>query len=181
MYLQCVNCPKLGVSCDGPRFFAMSPQELISWSKERKKHLRYTNAKLGELANVPQGTIDSLFANTHADFKFGTIRTVLQALVGADWSGVPCQSQTDESAKEAQALRDRIKQLEDCMQWRDEKIRQFADENRFLKERIADDSAHHQASQDFLREQIRFRNKVIAIIGTALGVSLVSIIGLLLV
>ena len=181
MYLQCVNCPKLGVSCDGPRFFAMSPQELISWCKERKKHLRYTNAKLVELSEVPQGTIDSLFANMHADFKFGTIRTILQTLVGADWSGIPCHSQTDEHEKELQALRDRIKQLEDCMQWRDEKIQHFADQNEMLKDRIADEGKRHQAEQDFLYEQLRSKDKAVVVLGALLGLAVLVIIGALIV
>ena len=181
MHLQCVNCPKLGVSCDGPRFFAMPPQELISWCKERKKYLRYTNAKLGELANVPAGTIDSLFANTHADFKFGTIRTILQVLVGADWSCVPCQNQSDESAKELQALREQIRQLEDSMQHRDDKLQHYADENKFLKERIADESKSHQANHDFMCEQLRSKNKNIAILGALLAFALLAILGALIV
>lgn len=180
MHLQCVTCPKLGISCDGPRFFAMPPQELISWCKERKKHLRYTNAKLAELSGVPQGTIDSLFANTHTDFKFGTIRTILQVLVGADWSGDPCPAPSS-SSEEENAMRERIKQLENDMQRRDDKMQHFADENKFLKERIADESKSHRANHNFMREQLRSKDKTIFILSVLLSLALVVIIGALIV
>ena len=180
MHLQCVNCPKLGISCDGPRFFAMPPQELISWCKERKKYLRYTNAKLAELSNVPQGTIDSLFANTHADFKFGTIRTILQALVGADWSGTPCTS-LSASGEEEKALREQIRQLESDVQRKDDKIQHFADENKYLKESAADEGKRHQANHDFMCEQLRRKDKIISVLTALLGFALLVIIGVLIV
>lgn len=180
MHLQCVNCPKLGISCDGPRFFSMQPQELISWCKERKKYLRYTNAKLAEISNTPPGTIDSLFANMHADFKFGTIRMILQALVGADWSGLPC-SCVPSSNEEVNTLREQIRQLENDLQRRDDKLQHYVDENKFLKERIADESKSHQANHDFMREQLRSKNKNIAILGALLALAMFAIIGLLIV
>lgn len=180
MHLQCVNCPKLGISCDGPRFFSMQPQELISWCKERKKYLRYTNAKLAEISNTPPGTIDSLFANMHVDFKFGTIRLILQALVGADWSGLPC-SCVPSSNEEINALREQVRQLENGLQRRDDKIQHYADENKFLKERIADESKSHQANHDFMREQLHRKDRIISVLTALLGLALLVIIGVLIV
>lgn len=178
MHLQCVNCPKLGISCDGPRFFAMPPQELISWCKERKKYLRYTNAKLAELSGMPQGTIDSLFANTHADFKFGTIRQILQALIGADWSSVPC-SNIPSSSEEEKALREQIRQLESDMQRRDDKIQHYTDENKFLKEQIAEENKSRKAGHDFMCEQLRRKDRIISALTALFGLALLVIIGLL--
>lgn len=179
MYLKCVNCPKLGAACDGPNFLAMTPQQLITWCKERKKYLGYTNAKIAELSGMSPGTVDSLLANKHPDFKFGTIAPMLQALIGGDWSGEPCPSASDSGEEEK--LREWIKRLEKDIEWRDEKIALLNQDSADLRKLIENTNARHTKSQDFLRDQIRYRNKAIAIMGALLGLSLAVIIGALIV
>lgn len=90
MYLECVSCPKLGSSCDGPNFVAMSAQDLLEWCKMRKAKLGLSNAKLAELSGTPKGTIDRLLSGDHPDFKYETIRPMIKALVGGSFSGNPC-------------------------------------------------------------------------------------------
>lgn len=178
MYSECVRCPKLGKECDGPNFVAMPPQELIAWCKERKKHLGLTNAGLAELSGMSQGTIDSLLANTHPDFKFGTIRPVLQVLVGGKWLGDPCADPT--GTADAQ-LKERVKELEAEIKHRDEKIYHYEAELDELKTLVRNTNARHAESQDFLREQLRSRNKVVGILSFFLGLCLLVIIGALVV
>lgn len=181
MYLKCLTCPELGTTCDGPNFLAMTPQQLVSWCKERKKRLGLTNARLAELSGMPQGTIDSLLANGHADFKFGTIRPLLQVLVGGDWSGDPCPGASDEREKELKELKEKIAKLESGIEWRDKEIASLKQDNDDKRTLIANTNARHAKSSDFLRDQIRFRNRVITVIGTLLGLSLAVIIGALIV
>lgn len=178
MYSECVRCPKLGKECDGPKFVAMSPQELVTWCKERKKHLGLTNAKLAELSGMPQGTIDSLLANTHPDFKFGTIRPILQVLVGGRWKDDPCADPTGTVDAE---MKERIRQLEAEIRHRDETIRHYEDQIASMKTLITNTNTRHTNSQNFLREQIRGRNKAVAILSVLLGICLLVIIGALIV
>lgn len=178
MYSECVRCQKLGASCDGPNFVAMPPQELITWCKERKKHLGLTNAKLAEMTNTPQGTIDSLLSNSHPDFKFGTIRPLLQVLIGGQWLGDPCADPTGAASAESIA---RIKELEAEIKWRDDKIAHFAEEIKSMQTLITNTNARHTHSQEFMREQIRSKNKTIAVLGTLLGICLLVIIAALVI
>lgn len=182
MYLKCSTCPKLGVTCKGPYFLlTMTPQQLISWCKERKKHLGLTNAKLAELSGMSQGTVDSLLANTHADFKFGTIQPMLKALVGGDWSSEDCIATSEDSSEELKALRGKVEKLESGIEWRDEKIALLNKDGDDLRKLIANTNARHAKSQDFLREQLRSRNKAVAVLSAFLGLAVAVIIGALIV
>lgn len=179
MYLECISCPKMGVSCDGPNFYAMTPPQIIAWCKERKKFRGLTNEKIADMCDIPKGTVDSLFSGKHPDFKFGTIAPILKALIGGDWTGEPCPGSGDGS--EEKALRERIKELEAGIQWRDDKIQHFAEQNKTLQNQAADASKRHQASQDFLREQIRGKNKAIVVLSVFLGLALAVIVVALIV
>ena len=196
MYSECVRCQKLGHECDGPNFVAMPPQELIAWCKERKKHMGLTNAKLAELTGLPQGTIDSLLANTHADFKFSTIRPLLQVLVGGKWAGDPCADPTGTASAE---LQEKIRALELEIQHKDKTIQDHEDQIRSmttlitntnarytkqteeLRAMIKDLNSRHAHSQDFLRDQLRGRNKAVVVLSLLLGICLLVIIGALVV
>lgn len=172
MYLKCVSCPKLGAPCDGPNFLAMTPPQLITWCKERKKYLGYTNAKIAELSGMSPGTVDSLLANKHTDFKFGTIAPMLQALVGGDWSGEPCPDAS--SSEEAKELREKIAKLEAGIEWRDEKIALLKKDSDDLRTLVANTNARNAESQAFSR-------KVIIVLGVLLFLALAVIIGALIV
>lgn len=178
MYSECIRCPKLGASCDGPNFAAMQPQLLIAWCKERKKHMGLTNAKLAELSGMSQGTVDSLLANSHADFKFGTIGPLLQVLVGGKWLGDPC---ADPSGIGDAELKERVKELEAGIAWRDDKLQHYAKQLEDLKTLITNTNARHAESQNFMRDQIRSRNKACAILGTCLAICVLVIIGALII
>ena len=181
MYLECVSCPKLGETCDGPNFYAMTPTQLIAWCKERKKFRGLTNEKIADMCQMPKGTVDSLLSNKHPDFKFGTIAPILKVLTGGDWTGAPCPGASDEQQAEIKELREKINKLEAGIEWRDEKIGLLKKDNEDLRTLIANTNARHAKSQDFLRDQIRYRNKAIAIMGAVLGVAIAVIIGALII
>lgn len=176
MYSDCIRCQKLGKECDGPNFVAMPPQELIAWCKERKKHLGLTNAKLAELTNMPQGTVDSLLSNSHPDFKFGTIRPLLQVLVGGQWLGDPCADPTGSGVSE---LQKRIKELEAEIAWRDDKLQHYKGQLDSMQTLVTNNNARLTKDKDFLREQIRSKNKAIATLSVFLGICILVIIAAL--
>ena len=176
MYSDCIRCQKLGKECDGPKFVSMPPQELIAWCKERKKHLGLTNAKIAELTNMPQGTVDSVLSNSHPDFKFGTIRPILQVLVGGEWLCDPCVDPTGTGVAQ---LKEHIRHLESEIAWRDDRITHYKGQVESMQTLIANTNARHAHSQEFLREQIRSRNKAVAVLGTCLGICLLVIIAAL--
>lgn len=94
MYKDCLTCPKLGVSCDGANFLAMSAHELLGWCKLRKNKLGLSNLELAEKSGVPLGTLNRLFASDMIDCKYETVRPIVKALVG-EWSDNPCPTPGD--------------------------------------------------------------------------------------
>ena len=124
------------------------------------------------------GTIDSLLANSHADFKFGTISPLLQVLVGGKWQGDPC---TDLNSTAGAEIKEKIRQLEADIRHKEETIRHYEDQISSMKTLITNTNARHASSQDFLREQLRGRNKAVAVLSFFLGVCLLAIIGALVI
>lgn len=177
MYLECLSCPDLGVSCNGPNCVAMSAHDLLEWCKARKAALGMSRVKLAELSGIPKGTIDRLFAGDYTDFKYETIRHLVKALVGGDWGDHPCAKA---QAEEDKCLHEMIARLEE--------------ENAQMKEKLSkEESAHSQTVESvktdnqetvmFLKEQLKIeqgrskhRTIAIAVLGILLGIILTLMI-----
>lgn len=171
MYLECISCPKMGISCDGPNFVAMTATELLEWCKARKAHMGLSNGRLAELSGMPKGTIDRLFAGQHADFRYETIRPLIKALTGGQWSGSPCPDPHDND-----------------MAILNEKAERLARNNMLLQEHIDRDNAQHQKDLEFMREQIKHEQaagdgykKAVIILSILFGISMLIIIAALIV
>lgn len=170
MYIECVKCEKIGVSCDGPNFVAMSTQELLAWCKARKEHLHLSNARLAELTGgaLPKGTIDRLFAGEHTDVRFETIRPMLKALTGGAWSGNPCAAQ-----QEDEALRKRVQELEKELRQRDESLAHLKANYSDMTTLVANTNKRHTEQLEFLRGEIKRKNKFVT------GLAILSVVALL--
>jgi len=170
MYFECITCPKLGESCDGPNFVALSAHDLLEWCKRRKAHLKMSNAKLAELSDMPKGTVDRLLAGDHMDYKFETIRPMVKALVGGAWGENPC---ADPRGQADERLEETVKRLEE--------------EKKNLKEQVKTIMEEYHEEVTFLKEQVKneqenakSRKKAIIVLGTCLGLTLTLIIAALI-
>ena len=175
MYKECLNCPKIGISCDGPNFVALTAAETLEWCKLRKNHLKMSNAKLSEISGVPKGTIDRLLSGEHLDFKYESVRPILRALIGGSFDGNPCPDPHEEdNQKQAEA------------------IEALKAENAALKERISNfDHIHREGLQqvrseaqqtiDYLKAQVKDRKIVVLILSIGLALTLLTIIVALLI
>lgn len=161
MYEECIECPKIGISCDGPNFFAMSTPELLAWCKERKKELKVSNAQLAEKSGMPKGTIDRLFAGEHVDFRYETIRPLLKALTGGAWAGNPCGALEEENA------------MQEELQRMAEKVRALEEENKRLRDDAKEDADEYGEELKFLRSEIKRKNKFVT------GLAILSVVALL--
>lgn len=168
MYSECLKCERIGVSCDGPNFVAMSTQELLTWCKARKEHLHLSNARLADLSGMPKGTIDRLFAGEHTDVRFETIRPLLKALTGGAWSGNPCAT-----SQEDEALRRRVQELEKELHQRDESLAHLKANYSDMTTLVANTNKRHTEQLEFLRGEIKRKNKFVT------GLAILSVVALL--
>ncbi len=171
MYSECIKCPKIGISCDGPNFFAMSTPELLAWCKARKAELRVSNARLAELSGMPKGTIDRLFAGEHVDFRYETIRPLLKALTGGAWSGNPCAT-----PQEDDALRKRIQELEAELARREEAAQHYKTNYDDMTTLVANTNKRHEEQLHFLRGEIKRKNKAVTTLTVLVVLALLYII-----
>ena len=178
MYNECISCQKMGKTCGGPNFVAMPASELAEWCRERKKHLGLSNQQIAELANMSKGTVDGLLASVHPDFRYETIRPLLNALIGCEWNEKPCDALTDSERAE---MLHKLQQCEKTILWQDEKIQYYTEENKRLQEELASMGERHHKSQDFMRGEMKRKNRIIAILAASLGIALAVIIGALVV
>ena len=151
MYEKCLNCPKIGATCEGPHFFSMSAPALLEWCKSRKKFLRLSNEKLAELSGVPKGTIDRLLSGEHLDFKFESIRPLIKVLSGGEWIEAPCPDEPNNFV--------------------DEKIVHLEEENENLKKEIS----VYKEKTEIYKEELKWNRISSAILGVLLAGCLVLI------
>ena len=64
-----------------PYILSLQPHELIGWCNKRKKEMHLSNAKLAELTNVPEGTIDRIFTGKNPEFRYSTIQPIVAYLI----------------------------------------------------------------------------------------------------
>ena len=174
MYKECLNCPKIGVSCDGPNFMALTAAEALEWCKLRKNHLRMSNAKLSEISGVPKGTIDRLLSGEHLDFKYESIRPILRALIGGTFDNNPCPDPHEA---------DNLKQAETIARLESENAMLKETVNRFEhmhNEDVKQISAEAQQTIDLLNRQIRDRKTVSLVLAAGLVAAVVAIIVMLM-
>lgn len=148
MYTKCIDCGRLGKTCTGPDFYLLSAEELIAWCKRRKEFLHLSNAKIAEYACMSRGTVDNLFAGTHTDYRYESIRPVLKVLIGRTAAEEMCATL---DSTEAAALKAKIANTEtECAQMKTA----IADAER-EKEKLKSEVEHLRAENEYLKTALR--------------------------
>lgn len=89
-YNICISCPKLGQTCDGPNFLAMSVERWCEWCHLRKDFLGWKNSYIAEKAGVSKMSVDRIMAGDVKDLRITTMQAVTRALVNGTWGQSPC-------------------------------------------------------------------------------------------
>lgn len=179
MYEKCLNCSKIGVSCDGPNFMAMTTADLIEWCNARRKQLPgLTYDRIVELTGLSKGTVSGFFGGTHADYRIETIRPILKLLVGGEWDDNPC---ADPTVSEKAAYEAEIEKLKTSIVWHEDKIKDLKEKNASLELLVKNNNTRATADKAFLQEQIKSKNTAILILSISLAVVLLVIIAALIV
>lgn len=174
MYKECLNCPKIGVSCDGPNFMALTAAEALEWCKLRKNHLKMSNAKLSEISGVPKGTIDRLLSGEHLDFKYESIRPILRALIGGTFDNNPCPDPHEADNQKQSELIERLQAENASLR---ETISKY---ERIHHDDMQQIAAESQQTIDYLKAQIKDRKIVSLLLSVGLVIAVVAMIVMLI-
>ena len=153
MYTKCIDCNRLGKTCSGPDFYLLSAEELIAWCKRRKEHLRLSNAKIAEIALMSRGTVDNLFAGTHTDYRYESIRPVLKVLIGRTVTEEMCNTSPDNC--EAEKLKSALASAEAENAKMKSELDHIRTENEYLKTALSHEQKQSEQNTNYLREQLK--------------------------
>ena len=160
-YNICISCPRIGQTCDGPNFLAMSVERWCEWSRLRKEYLGWRNATLSEKAGVSKISIDRIMAGDIKDLRITTMQAVTKALVNGSWGQSPCVLVT-ETEKEIYVDNPVIiAQCQNLQNTLDSLSAEYKEERAAIR-------AEAQKKIDFLRDQITIKDKHIELLHSLL-------------
>lgn len=174
-YDVCLECPHLGQSCDGPNFLAMTPERWVEWCLTRKKILNITNQHIADASNTPKGTVDRVLSGRGAtDIRLSTMQHITQCLVGGTWGQFPCHDPL--------GVQSDSKELIDKIEAKD---KQIAEIRAFMKEiqgrhakELKEVRAESSRKVDFLKGQLKTRDKAIIALSIVAGVVILGFVAL---
>lgn len=141
-YNVCIDCAHIGKNCDGPNFLAMSTERWCEWCHIRKEYLDWTNAEIAERAGISKITVDRVMSGNVKDIRVTTMQAVTMALVNGSWGQYPCAMASGEKEfVDNPAIVEQCKHLQEEL----DKLKEY-DEGRI----------------DYLKEQLRDRDKLLA-------------------
>ena len=156
-YNICISCSKLGQSCDGPNFLAMSVERWCEWCHLRRDHLNWKNQTIADKAGLSKISIDRIMAGDVKDLRISTMQAVTKALVNGSWGQSPCVLVT-ETEKEIDVDNPVIvAQCQQIQNTLDALSVQYSEE-------VAAIRAEAQRKIDFLREQVAIKDKHIGLL-----------------
>ena len=156
-YNICISCSKLGQSCDGPNFLAMSVERWCEWCHLRRDHLKWKNQTIADKAGVSKVSVDRIIAGDSKDLRITTMQAVTRALVNGSWGQSPCALVT-ETEKEIQVNNPVIvAQCQHLQNTLDTLTAEYKAERAAFREEA-------QKKIDFLREQVAIKDKHIELL-----------------
>ncbi len=178
-YEKCLTCKQLGDTCDGPNFLAMDAVELGQWCDEKRKQIPgLTYDKLATDTDLSKSAVYGFLHGAHTDYRLETIRPIVRRITGGKWDDNPCGNLTN---SERAQMEEKVRALEAEIRWRDDKIQDLKHNFASMQTLIANTNARAVQDKDFLRSQIRNRNKTCTVLSVFLGITLAVIIAALIV
>lgn len=184
-YEKCLSCKQLGAGCDGPNLLLMDTPELAHWLNELRSIRGASYDKTAADSGVSKTAVYSFLTSSNHECRIDTARLVSKVLIGGNCGENPCGNVTN---SEKAAYEEKIRQLEHDIEWHKEKFAYIKEkcayietENADLKTLVANSNKHNTDSQNFLRGQIRAKNRVILILSILLGICLATIIAALII
>ena len=153
-YNICISCPKIGQTCDGPNFLAMSVERFCEWCKLRRDYLGWKNQLVADKAGVSKISVERIMAGDSKDLRITTMQAVAKALVNGVWGQSPCVLVTEtvrEIRVDNPVIVAKCQHLQNTL---DSLTEEHKKDLAFIREEA-------QKKIDFLREQVAIKDKQI--------------------
>ena len=153
-YNICISCSRIGQSCDGPNFLAMSVERWCEWCHLRRDYLGWRNSNIAEKAGVSKISVDRIMSGDVKDLRITTMQAVTKALVNGSWGQSPCVLVTE---TEKEIYVDNPVIIAQCQHLQNTLDNLSAD----YTTELAAVRAEAQKTRDFLLHQIELKDKQI--------------------
>lgn len=156
-YNICISCPRIGQTCDGPNFLAMSVDRWCEWCRLRRDFLKWKNQELADKAQISKISVDRIMNGDVKDLRITTMQSVSRALVNGTWGQSPCVLVT-ETEKEVYVDNPVIvAQCQNLQNTLDAMSEEYKAERVAIREEA-------QKKIDFLRDQIAIKDRHIEVL-----------------
>ena len=156
-YNICVTCSRIGQTCDGPNFLAMSVDRWCEWCHLRRDYLNWKNQTIAEKSGVSKISVDRIMAGDVKDLRITTMQAVTRALVNGTWGQSPCVLVTE---TEKEVYVDNPVIIAQCQQLQntlDTLSAEYKTELAFVREEA-------RKKIDFLRDQVAIKDRHIELL-----------------
>lgn len=151
-YNICISCPKIGQTCDGPNFLAMTVERWCEWCHLRRDFLNWKNQTIAEKSGVSKISVDRIMSGDVKDLRITTMQAVTRALVNGVWGQSPCVLVTE---TEKEIYVDNPVIVAQCQHLQNTLDSLSAE----YKAEVVAIRAEAQRKIDFLRDQISIKDK----------------------
>jgi hypothetical protein len=158
-YNICITCARIGQTCDGPNFLAMSVDRWCEWCRLRRDHLNWKNSTIAEKSGISKISIDRIMAGDVKDLRITTMQAVTRALVNGVWGNAPCVLVTE---TEKEIYVDNPVIIAQCQHLQNTIDNLSVD----YKTELATVREEARKKIDFLRDQIAIKDKHIGLLYT---------------
>jgi hypothetical protein len=156
-YNICISCPRIGQTCDGPNFLAMTIDRFCEWCKLRRDYLGWKNQVVADKARVSKISVERIMAGDSKDLRITTMQAVARALVNGTWGQSPCVLVTE---TEKEIYVDNPVIVAQCQHLQNTLDALSVE----YKNEVVAIRAEAQKKIDFLREQVRIKDKHIELL-----------------
>lgn len=178
-YEKCLSCEQLGTTCDGPNLLSMDTVDLGQWCNElRKNNPGMTYDRIATDTQLSKSAVRDFLIGNHDDCSMHTARTIAKYITNGKWDDNPCGNVSN---NEKAAYEERIKQLETEVDHLDVRLKAVKKTNESLETLVKNNNTRTTQDKEFLRGEIKHKNRSIVALCVLLGISVAIIIASLII
>lgn len=190
---KCLLCEYLGNGCSGPNIVAMSVERACEFLQTRRRQLKYSYQLLAKMVGLSDSTIKSILTGKRKDPSFLSMQALSHALIADPQGKYPCamhllSKESNKAIADCKAAQEALAQKEAEMAAdlinTQKKIDFLLSDLEFTKKQVLEKDKQIESKDKRLEERRDFiyrKDRTIGILGFALALCLILIIGSLVI
>lgn len=118
---KCIGCSDMGPACLGPNLLVLTIPELRLWVNRWREYYNLSISKCAAAWDMPDGTVARFLSSSEPDFKYATVRGIIQGIIrygqpaGQEFGNTPCPATSAEIQAQIAAYEKQLtEKTEEC-------------------------------------------------------------------